>query len=339
MSIKRLNTDQFGVKWFKAQITVEFIVPLLNKQELEITEYNLLNNDLLQKQIDILNYFNLPGFAMYYYWFDINTITNKNMIFEDVINSFFNKIDMKGRKIFFIWANENWSDTIALSNPDNKHIIKNTYSDESLMENAKNLITYFMKDCYLKIDNKPVFYIYHSWKTNIERIDTFYKILKNLCLEAGFSGIQFALNTMFCDNDNEYEEYDKFYLNLNYKNDKLSNKYYSQTLESFVVDYYKYINSGLNVKTNQINTLFFNFDNRPRFYKPDKLKHSTFCINNCELNKYLFTKKIIDTYENTTNEKQKILLINAWNEWGENMTFEPSNEFGYYNLNLLISSL
>lgn len=308
-------------------------------KELEITEYNLLNTNLLQKQIDILTYLKLPGFALYYYWFDVNTITNKNMIFKDVIDSFFNKIDMKGRKIFFIWANENWSDTIALSNPDNKHIIKNTYSDDSLMENAKNLINYFKNDCYLKIDNKPVYYIYHSWKTTIERINTFYNILNNLCIESGFNGVHFSLNTMFSDNDNEYKDYDKFYLNLNYKNDNLSNKYYSKDLESFVVDYYKYINSGLNIKSNQVNTLFYNFDNRPRFYKPDKLKHATFCINNSELNKYLFTKQIVETYKNTTNENQKILLINAWNEWGENMTFEPSNEFGYYNLNLLFSCL
>ena len=31
--------------------------------------------------------------------------------------------------------------------------------------------------------------------------------------------------------------------------------------------------------------------------------------------------------------------MNAWNEWGEGMVFEPSNEFGYYNINLLIKAL
>jgi mannosyltransferase OCH1-like enzyme len=308
-------------------------------KELEISEYNLLNINLLQKQIDILKHLNLPGFAMYYYWFDINTITNKNMIFKDVIDSFFNKIDMKGRKIFFIWANENWSDTIALSNPDNNHIIKNTYSDDSLIQNAKNLINYFTNECYLKIDNKPVFYIYHSWKMSIEVINKFYSILNNICIESGFNGIYFYLNTMFSSSETEYNDYNKFYLNVNYKNNKISNKYYSKDFGSFVIDYYKYINSGLNIKNNQVNTLFFNFDNRPRFYKPDKLEYSTFCVNNCELNKYLFAKSIIEKYKDTKSENQKILLINAWNEWGENMVFEPSNEFGYYNLNLLFSCL
>ena len=29
------------------------------------------------------------------------------------------------------------------------------------------------------------------------------------------------------------------------------------------------------------------------------------------------------------------MLINAWNEWGEKMTIEPSNEYGFYYLNLI----
>ena len=308
-------------------------------KELEISDYNLLDSNLLQKQIDILTYFNLPGFAMYYYWFDKNTITNKNMIFKDVIDMFFYKINMKGRKIFFIWTNENWSDTIALSNPANRHLITNSYSADSMFKNAMNLIEYFKNDSYLKIDNKPVFYIYHSWKISEENIKLFYSILNKLCIESGFDGIHFTLNTMFNDDESKFDEYNKFYLNINYKNNNLCKRYYSDEYNSFVIDYYKYINSGLHIKKNQVNTVFFNFDNHPRFYKPDKIKHATYCINNSELNKYLFTNNIIETYKDKTNENEKILLINAWNEWGENMVFEPSNEFGYYNLKLLLSIL
>ena len=50
----------------------------------------------------------------------------------------------------------------------------------------------------------------------------------------------------------------------------------------------------------------------------------------------MFTKKLLKTY----NRKKKsylenILLMNALNEWGENMAFEPSNKYQFYNLNLL----
>ena len=77
---------------------------------------------------------------------------------------------------------------------------------------------------------------------------------------------------MFNDDESKFDEYNKFYLNINYKNNNLCKRYYSDEYNSFVIDYYKYINSGLHIKKNQVNTVFFNFDNHPRFYKPDKIK-------------------------------------------------------------------
>jgi hypothetical protein len=45
-------------------------------------------------------------------------------------------------------------------------------------------------------------------------------------------------------------------------------------------------------------------------------------------------------YKNSENsELNKILLINSFNEWGEDMAFEPSEKYKYYNLNLLFECL
>jgi len=52
-------------------------------------DYDLMKNTgIIQKQIDLLIKYNMSGFAMYYYWFSINTITNNNTIMHDVINRF-----------------------------------------------------------------------------------------------------------------------------------------------------------------------------------------------------------------------------------------------------------
>jgi hypothetical protein len=86
------------------------------------------------------------------------------------------------------------------------------------------------------------------------------------------------------------------------------------------------------ILSNKIETFVYDFDNRARLYKPNKLNHSTICINNNLFNKIVFMKNIIDKYKNSNDN---ILLFNSWNEWGEKMTLEPSNEYGYLNLNLL----
>ena len=313
-----------------------------NLNELNTNTYNLTNTSLIQRQINILEYYNLPGFAMYYYWFSKNSITNKHMIFKSVYDIFFNNIDMKKRKIFFIWANENWTGSIALSNADTFTKIENLYNKINIELNVSNLIDYFKNEAYLKIDNKPVFFIYHSFTMTDFEIELFYNILSKECIKHNFNGIHFVVNTMNLPvtEGTKYDKYNKFYMNLNYKNEIQSKKYFSNDYKSYIVDYNEYVNCGAHIKNDQINTLFYDFDNRARLFKPNKLKYSTFCINNTNFCKSLFTHNMIHSYKDKhDNEINKILLINAWNEWGEKMTFEPSTEFGYNNINLLLKYL
>jgi hypothetical protein len=92
-------------------------------------------------------------------------------------------------------------------------------------------------------------------------------------------------------------------------------------------------------KKDVIQTIVTDFNNRPRLFKPNRLEHSTICINNSEINKLIFMRKIINNYENTKTDLDKIILVNSYNEWGENMAYEPSQNYEYYNLNLLYETL
>ena len=297
-----------------------------------IREYNLTDTIIIQKQIDLINDYGCKGFAMYYYWFSKNTITNKNMIMEKVIDIFFsNKINIKNKKIFFIWANENWTNNNAFGiNKINK--IENEYNNENFEKNANNLIQYFKHDNYLKINNKPVFFIYHSYL--IENIDNFYDILNKLCINHHFNGVHLILNSFVEKN----AKYKNFYINFNYK--KFDARFYDERDAQLKISYKDYINCPKHVNEEMIQTIVFNFNNKPRLYKPDRLQHSTVCMNNSEFDKILFTNKLINSYNyKKTSEVENILLINSFNEWGENMSFEPSDKYGYYNLNLLFEYL
>ena len=305
--------------------------PNLNEFNLKcITDYNLTKINIIQKQIDIIDEYNYAGFAMYYYWFSTNTITNNHMIMENVLNLFFNKkINIKNKKIFFIWANESWTNNHAFGYTDKK--IENTYNIENINLNVKNLIIYFKHKNYLKINNKPVFLLYHPWFMNNDEIALFKKTLYNTCIDNNFNGIKFIINSM----NGQYSGYSNFSLNFNYK---ISKSTFVNNNQIFL-DYKKYIQNDIVLDNNIINTLVFNFDNRARLFKPDKLKYSTICIGNSEFNKIQFIKKIQQMYLNQTNNKYNIMLINSWNEWGEKMAIEPSNEYDYYYLNLILEHL
>ena len=210
--------------------------------------------------------------------------------------------------------------------------ITNDYDENEFIKNSQNLINYFKHVNYLKIDNKPVFMVYHNYL--IPNIDDFYKILNEMCIENGFNGIHLVLNSF----DNINLKYKNFYINFNYK--KFDSRFWDETNDQIKLDYRQYLNEPYHFQKNKIQTIVYDFNNKPRLCKPDNLKNSTICVNNTEMLKTCFTRKIIETYNNpNNNEIDKILLVNAFNEWGENMTFEPSDKNGYYNINLLNSIL
>jgi len=320
----------------KSDFYCELETPSLTEFRLtKTTEYNYMKRgDILQKQIDILYDYNIAGFAIYYYWFSLNTITKEHAIMNNVVDRFFDgSLQMRGRKCFLIWANEPWSKNAAFGTTHEK--IENDYSDETMYDKiADNLMDYFASEHYLKIDNQPVFQLHQPWHLTDRQIDAFYEKICKKAILHGFSGVHFTINNL----NKTYEKYINTNHHFDYKNPSKST-YYDEKDGQIYLDYKKYVDQDINTAKKaspEIHTIVFDFDNRTRLFKPRKLGCSTICIKNTEFQKISFIEKIREKYnKKKSSEVENILLINAWNEWGEKMSVEPSNEYGYYYLNLL----
>lgn len=328
--------DIKNLELYNKSCNTKLDIPLLSYLEISnIGDYNLTNTAIIQKQINLIDYYQFKGFALYYYWFSINTITQKNMIMKKVIDIFFSDcVHLKEKKIFFIWANEDWTNNDAFGNTGNN--IENVYDESSFIKNGVNLLKYFKHVNYLKINNKPVFFVYHNYL--LTNLTIFYRVFNNLCICNGFDGIHLVLNSFdvsFTEKMQDIENinHSKFYINFNYKQHAAR---YIDKDSQLKLNYEKYIDNSYHLQ-NRIQTIVWDFNNRPRLFKPNRLNKSTVCINNTEINKNLFTKKILETYKKDKDKEDitNILLINSFNEWGENMAFEPSEEHGYYNINTL----
>ena len=320
-------TDIENLKIFK-NTNNDVLSPSLHDLDLnELTDYNLLNKNIIQRQIDIIADYDISGFAMYYYWFSNNSISN-NMLMKSVIDNFFNDIvNMRGRKIFFIWANESWTNNDAFG--DNiKHKIINTYNEDDLIKNIDNLIPYFNNVNYLKIDNKPLFFLHHPWFLTDDEINTFYHLLNSKCIQNNYNGVHLIINSM----SKYYNNFINYHHTFNYKHNNAVK--YDSINKIYELDYNKYVNDYNN--NSEIHTLAFDFDNRVRLFKPNKLDKATVCINNDDSTKIKFIHKLVNKYDrNKKSEVEDILLINSWNEWGEKLAIEPSEEQGHYYLNLI----
>lgn len=306
----------------------EKITPSINEFNISsITDYNLLNTSILIKQIEILDEYNFKGFAMYHYWFSRNDVSKSNHILNSPIDLFFsNSVPLKGKKIYFVWCNENWTNNNAFGKTDLQYKIENSYNKHYINLHIDYLMKYFKNNDYLKINNKPVFSIHHPWFITIEELELIKTIFNKKCIDNGFDGIEIMINTI--KNDYENINLTKYIHNFNYK--KNNNTFYGYKKQIYL-DVKKYYEIH-KPSDDKINMLTFDFDNRTRLFKPNKLECSTIAINNSEFEKI----KIINRLKSKKNKnKQNILLINSWNEWGERMAIEPSNEYGYYYLNLI----
>jgi hypothetical protein len=292
-----------------------------------LLDYNYSENNLIiDNQITIAKNYGYCGFCIYYYWFSSNKINNNNMVFHEVINKFFTN-NYDNFKIFFNWANENWS-----------YELTNEYNKINFEKNINNLIKYFKHNNYLKIDGKPVLYIHQPWFMNLDTINLMKNIFNNICLENGFSGINLLLDNIA--DKITYKDYNVFgHQPFHHKNKHIGGNIVFEDGAFYLDfnDYFNYIQKN-DILTDDVKTIFLSFDNYARkiyhkSIKPEtelwKTKNNTF--NN--LNRYI--NHAVKFYKKDRTELNKIFLVNSWNEWGEDMAVEPSNETNLYYLELI----
>jgi hypothetical protein len=287
--------------------------------------YDLSHSALIQRQVDIAKSFGIYGFAVYYYWFSVNSITKNHLIMDTCFDRFFNGDIILGNnfKIYFIWANEDWSNNAAFNT---KEQIYNIYDIENFKSNIKTLIKYFRNVNYYKIDNKPVFYVHHPWLIPKETLYLFNRMLNQECINEGFDGVNLVVNNMRDQYENSYTGLNKYNHNPDYKKDPGTTNY---------VDHVKENRNKKDVSLSYPASMFFDFNNTARLYIPNKLNSATIISNNTYPAQVENLRVLLSRYKTKREEINKIMLFNSWNEWGENMAVEPSTDKGYAYLNMI----
>lgn len=297
--------------------------------------YNLATEtDIVDKQIEIARTHGLKGFGIYYYWFSHNSVTGNSMLMKDIIDKFFQR-EITDFDVFFIYANESWSNNPAFNQNSNEYIIKNEYTETQIRKNFENLLPYFKHVNYKKVDDKPVLFLHHPWEMTLDEFKSFHSIGTEMMKQNGFSGLELITNSMH----GRYDGYKHYSHHPNYKN---TQSFTSVEHGVKYIDYQKYVDTylpgGAN-RSSDVQTVFYNFDNSVRYFNH---KNKNVLITKTKNNTLQYLKKFLNLQLETyvSREKtSKILLINSWNEWGEQMAIEPSAESGFKILEVFQKAL
>lgn len=295
--------------------------------------YNLDNYDVMKWQANLAKEYCIDGFCFYHYYF-----ANGNKELEKPAENLLNWKDLD-MPFCFNWANESWIRSWSKVNGNvwsekyeksetnlNKGIlIEQDYGNKvEWKKHFEYLLPFFMDSRYITIQNKPLFIFYKP--NDIQKLDEMVRYWRDLATEAGLAGLYLVgANSSVADSELDaslvYEP--RTSINSLNKSNKVVIKngvrcYEYNELWNSILEDREYI--GCKTYFSGV----IGYDDTPRRGSSGE----------CVIGRTpkLYEKGLKKLIEKSWKIGNEILILNAWNEWGEGMYLEPDEKEKYMYL-------
>lgn len=278
----------------------------------------------------------IEGFCYWHYWFG-----NGKQLLERP----FNEVLKSGEPDFpfcLAWANHSWEDKQFKKGGTNKLLIEQLYpGDEDHILHFNTLLAAFKDSRYIRVDDKPLFYIYSPLK--FPDVDRFIMLWRDLAKQHGLKGIHFVTQTHNVDEVESLKAMGFDAVNIIrlfhfFKKDfSLVEKVYMKIMKKIfnvgrVVDYAraaKYFSGKEDRLDHCYPTIIPNWDHSPRSGREGHI------LTNVTPEKFRkHVRSVLDSVMEK-QDKDRIVFLRSWNEWGEGNYIEPDLKFGKSFLQVL----
>lgn len=287
----------------------------------ELGYYNLLGMGVQARQIELAKLYGIEGFCFYFYWFD-----GKRLLEAPIANYLENRnLDLP---FCLCWANENWSR--RWDGKDNEVLIAQNHSPEDDMAFINHIARYLRDPRYIRINGLPLLLVYRPHLLPSAKATA--ECWRKWCLENDIGEIYLAYTQSFEMADPAQYGFDaaiEFPPNNSSPPDITSKiKPASADFAGTIYDWRHFVRRSEKY-TQACYRLFRSvcpgWDNTAR----RKNGGTIFLNSSPRLYRRWLVNAIRDTLQNQPNPDERLVFVNAWNEWAEGAYLEPDASYGY----------
>ncbi len=307
--------------------------------------YDLRLPEVRQAQVDLAREYGLSGFCYYHYWFNGKRLLH--WPFDEVLAS-----AEPDFPFCLCWANENW--TRIWDGGDSEVLMKQTYSEQDDLAHIRWLARAFADPRYIRVENKPLFIIYRAHKLPDIRKTT--AVWREECRRRGIGEIFLCRIDTASDTLRPSElgldaavEFQPDWSSLGPQlgsrlrlpqfewNDLrffLRRKLFGDDIQVFSYrDFVEFMSSRVSPNYLRFPCVTPSWDNSPR-----RRRGATVFTGSSPK---LFQQWLAHNIERELRSEgaDKLVFINAWNEWAESNHLEPDQRYGHLYLEALREAL
>jgi glycosyltransferase involved in cell wall biosynthesis len=283
--------------------------------------YDLLDNETQAKQVELAKLYGVEGFCFYFYWFG-----GKTLLEAPLLNYLHNPdLDLP---FCLCWANENWSR--RWDGLDSEILIEQSHSEGDDLDFISHIADYLKDDRYIRIDGKPLVVVYRPslLPSAIETANRW----RNWCRDHDVGEIYLAYTQSFENVDPKEYGFDaaiEFPPNNSSPPDiteEIQDK--SDDFVGTIYDWRIFLERSYNYVDPEY-TLFRSvcpsWDNTAR----RKERGTIFAKSEPFYYQKWLENAVNHTVAYRENEQERLVFVNAWNEWAEGAHLEPDLKYGY----------
>jgi glycosyltransferase involved in cell wall biosynthesis/GT2 family glycosyltransferase len=287
----------------------------------ELGFYDLRLVDVMRRQVELAQLYGVQGFCFHYYWFGGQRLLERPL--EQFVAA--KDIDFP---FCVCWANENW--TRRWDGQDSEVLMAQNHSPEDDIDFIRELAPLLQDKRYIRVGGKPLVIMYRP--SILPNAGATLERWREYCREAGI-GELFICMVQFDIEDPRIFGFDaaiefpphKLASGLEPINETLHvlNPDYS----GYIIDYRSVMNRARDYVANGFNVIrgvFPSWDNEAR--KPGR----GYTFAHASPRRYgEWLRFAIDYARKHPVQGERLVFVNAWNEWAEGAYLEPDRKHGY----------